>query len=212
MIYYKERSEKIDLENYIFNKVKDELELWGNNEDKNDIYVISFLISHDDYELPTLTVDYNTLRNWKEKKKDYSGSEMEVKWNYSFWLQEYNLILFDEDDFEGVKLRDKFLKFCFFRDNKNTKIKTNTSFNKLVEKREVQNWLSKEYDRFRDYFIDVCISVSNKIHQDEILTKIFGRNLPIILNELSDYEKFLEWNKRANLNGEASELISTWNN
>lgn len=69
MTEIKKSLEEINLENYIFNKVKEELESWGNSENKNDIYVVSFFINHDNDELPILTVDYNTFKIGMKRKK-----------------------------------------------------------------------------------------------------------------------------------------------
>lgn len=210
MLEIKKSLEEISLENYIFNKVRKEIASWINNSDKDDIYVISFLIHHDDEYFPTLIVDYNTTYNFMEQRNNHNVLELEAKWNYAFWLQYDSLVLFEQADSDEMEFRNEFFKACFFRDNYNSKLEKELLFEELIKEKDFFTWLDEDPEILMQKFLEVCINVSNRIHQDGIIAKIFKKELPIIIHELIFNQDTLDWNIKANLNNEALEFITDW--
>ena len=71
-----------------YEKLKNAIQEIANEEDKKEVYVLSFCCTCDDDDLrfPKITLGYNTLSNVKEESYNATSKE-DAKWNFDYWLQ-----------------------------------------------------------------------------------------------------------------------------
>ena len=70
-----------------YEKLKNAIQEIVNEEDKKDVYALSFCYTCDDDDLrfPKITLSYNTLSNVKEESYNAASKE-DAKWNFDYWL------------------------------------------------------------------------------------------------------------------------------
>ncbi|UYQ94544.1 hypothetical protein MKQ68_05495 [Chitinophaga horti] len=162
------------------------------DEDTDDIYVISFYKSNisDDLRLPMLTVGYNTVTNWKLSAPGEAPSyQEEAKWNYAFWLQNEELnIGGDEDD-----AFDAWVKTLpFYYSDEEEEADYDEAFEKGV--------------KIQETFMHIVVSLSRRLHEDGVIRKKFGRDVPVIIHELEYYDEPVAWTMKGNPDGLADEF------
>lgn len=148
------------------------------------IYVISLYVSdqNDNPCRPTVTFGYNTEGQVKTTTKD-AFDEQEARWNYAFWLQNSY--------------------FCFGNGN------TEKYIIEWLESNDLPNYDDDDeawddddtYDEVEivtEKFVEELVQIVKEIHESGILTKKFGKEIPIIIHELEYYEEIAKQNVEAN--------------
>lgn len=167
-----------------YNRVRDFI--LSLDADVEDIYVISFLKGndYDDPRSPYIIVDYNTISNYKSQTSKAS-SEGEAKWNYAFWLENDLLTIGGENDSDLRKLFES--EHIFYGGD-------NSDDDLLDEDMEED----EKDDKMQELFMDIVIEISNRLHEDGVLKKKFGKEIPVIIHELEYYELPMSWTRRGN--------------
>jgi hypothetical protein len=176
-----------NLKKYVFESIKAEILSWNNDVIK-DIYVISLYISNseDDPRRPVITLGYNTMEQYESALEDASDNS-EAKWNYAFWLQNEELIIGDN---WGENLEDG--------EKINQWIKENNLYYSDEEEDEDFDKALKLGDEITSRFVELCVEVVKKLHEEGIIEEKFGKALPLIIHELEYYDLIAEQNKGAN--------------
>mgnify|MGYP007128762833 FL=1 len=172
-----------------YEKLKNAIQEIVNEEDKKDVYALSFYYTCDDDDLrfPKITLSYNTLSNVKEESYNAASKE-EAKWNFDYWLQ-------TEMETIGGK-KDKLLKQWFA---KTPHFYTDEENDRAIEEDEdLYDKLLKKGDRFCKEFIKEVIALAKQLLDEGEIEKIFGRNIPIIIHQQDFEETPIIWTKKAN--------------
>ncbi len=165
-------------EDYLYETIKNCILSWS-DELVPDIYALSLWFSFydDDLKQPTLNVGYNT--NTQVELSLENAGPAEAKWNYAYWVQ---------DDIEipgNVPEAEEWIKelgLWFTEEEKET------DFDRVCEL----------MDEIAAEFIELLISVAQRLHGDGIIMKKFSREIPIIIHELEYPDYIAEINSRAN--------------
>ncbi|AQR96406.1 hypothetical protein [Clostridium saccharoperbutylacetonicum] len=175
------------LKKYVFESIKAEILSWNNNVIK-DIYVISLYISNseDDPRRPMITLGYNTMEQYESALEDASDNA-EAEWNFAFWLQNEELIIGDN---WGENLEDG--------ERISQWIKENNLYYSDEEEDEDFDKALKLGDEITSRFVELCVEVVKKLHEEGVIEKKLGKALPLIIHELEYYDLIAEQNKRAN--------------
>ena len=172
-----------------YEKLKNAIQEIANEEDKKEVYALSFCYTCDDDDLrfPKITLGYNTLSNVKEESYNATSKE-DAKWNFDYWLQ------------TGVETvggkKDKLLKQWFaktpyfYSDEENDRA--------IEEDEELYDKLLKKGDKFGKDFIKEVIVLAKRLLDDGELEKVFGRNIPIIIHQRDFEDTPISWTKKAN--------------
>lgn len=147
-----------------------------------DIYAISLFV-HDECDnpcKPTVTLGYNT-ESQVETEKTRAYNECEARWNYAFWLQNSFFVFGTGDTANVVRqwLDDNDLPFYDDDDE----------------------WDDDAFDDtagITEKFIDFLVEIVKEIHADGVLTKKFGKEIPILIHELEYYDEIANQNIEAN--------------
>ena len=131
-----------------------------------------------------VTLGYNTERQVRsELSKGEAFDEAEARWNYAFWLQNDPLVF-------GIGGTAKIVRnwvvssgFPYYDDDDTAWQDNNT----------IENT-----SKITVAFVSVLIDVVKEIHEQELLTQKFGRELPIIIHELEYYDEIAKQNIKAN--------------
>lgn len=147
-----------------------------------DIYAISlFVYDKDDNPCrPTVTLGYNTE---SQVQAEYSGDEQEARWNYAFWIQN-EFFCFGENETEKDVIDWLVSNDLPNYDDDDEAWDDDATYD-MVE------IVSKK-------FIEILIDVVKEVHQAGVLTKQFGKEIPIIIHELEYYPEIAEQNIMAN--------------
>ena len=181
-----------ELKNFIeksYEKLKNAIQEIANEEDKKEVYALSFCYTCDDDDLrfPKITLGYNTLSNVKEESYNATSKE-DVKWNFDYWLQ-------TEVETVGGK-KDKLLKQWFaktpyfYSDEENDRA--------IEEDEDLYDKLLKKGDKFGKDFIKEVIALAKRLLDDGELEKVFGLNIPIIIHQRDFEDTPISWTKKAN--------------
>jgi hypothetical protein len=175
------------LKKYVFESIKAEILSWNSDVIK-DIYVISLYISNseDDPRRPMITLGYNNIEQYESVLEDASDNA-EAKWNFAFWLQNEELIIGDN---WGENLEDG--------ERISQWIKENNLYYSDEEEDEDFDKALKLGDEITSRFVELCVEVVKKLHEEGVIEKKFGKALPLIIHELEYYDLIAEQNKRAN--------------
>jgi hypothetical protein len=189
-------------ESHVYRRVEKEILSWKSISLKS-AYAISFFCDFGDTEQPLLKVSFNTdeqvAKAMEGKVKTFSllgrkpqpPKEDEAKWNYAFWTQTTKVTVGDPtSDGTGFRLCEA------WRKERDLRFGSNVSDDKLVEN---ETKLKRE-------FMNLCARVAKKLHDEGIINKNFGRNVPVIIHELEYYDLIAECTKRANPGGIADEF------
>ena len=193
-----------ELKNFIeksYEKLKNAIQEIANEEDKKEVYALSFCCTCDDDDLrfPKITLGYNTLSNVKEESYNATSKE-DAKWNFDYWLQ-------TEVETVGGK-KDKLLKQWFaktpyfYSDEENDRA--------IEEDEELYDKLLKKGDKFGKDFIKEVIVLAKRLLDDGEVEKVFGRNIPIIIHQRDFEDTPISWTKKANPAKLIKEFLEYW--
>ena len=193
-----------ELKNFIeksYEKLKNAIQEIANEEDKKEVYALSFCYTCDDDDLrfPKITLGYNTLSNVKEESYNATSKE-DAKWNFDYWLQ-------TEVETVGGK-KDKSLKQWFaktpyfYSDEENDRA--------IEEDEELYDKLLKKGDKFGKDFIKEVIALAKRLLDDGEVEKVFGRNIPIIIHQRYFEDTPISWTKKANPAKLIKEFLEYW--
>ncbi|AVM54779.1 hypothetical protein [Capnocytophaga sp. oral taxon 864] len=182
-------------------KLKNAIQEIANEEDKKEVYALSFCYTCDDDDLrfPKITLGYNTLSNVKEESYNATSKE-DAKWNFDYWLQ-------TEVETVGGK-KDKLLKQWFaktpyfYSDEENDRA--------IEEDEELYDKLLKKGDKFGKDFIKEVIALAKRLLDDGEVEKVFGRNIPIIIHQRDFEDTPISWTKKANSAKLIKEFLEYW--
>lgn len=138
-----------------------------------DIYVLSLYLENinDDPLQPMVIFGFNTEKQYQESLKQ--TRESEARWNFAYWLQNSEFTFGFGDTAADV---EKWMKDRGFYD--------------LPE--------DEADELVTEVFVDELVELVKEIHEEGILSRRFGHELPIIIHELEYYDKIAEQNKEAN--------------
>lgn len=175
------------LKDYVYENIKAKILSW-NNCIINDIYVISLYISdvEDDPRKPMITLGYNTMEQY-EKSISHASDNAEAKWNFAFWLQNEELIIGDN---WGKNLKDREMILEWIKEN-------NLYYSDEDEVEDFDKTLSLGAEITHE-FVELCVEVVKKLHDEGVIQQKFVRDIPILIHELEYYDLIAEQNKRAN--------------
>ena len=184
-----------------YEKLKNAIQEIANEEDKKEVYALSFCCTCDDDDLrfPKITLGYNTLSNVKEESSNATSKE-DAKWNFDYWLQ-------TEVETVGGK-KDKLLKqwfaktSYFYSDEENDRA--------IEEDEELYDKLLKKGDKFGKDFIKEVIVLAKRLLDDGEIEKVFGRNIPIIIHQRDFEDTPISWTKKANPAKLIKEFLEYW--
>ncbi len=163
---------KEQLENQIIESI--------NSWTDTDIYAISLYVE-DDFDnpcKPTVTLGYNTEEQ-VQAETDSASDENEARWNYAFWLQNAFFIFGIDETAKTVKNWVLSNGFLYMNDE------------------DALN-AGEELSAITEAFVSVLIEIVRDIHRQGILTRKFGKELPILIHELEYYDTIAEQNIEAN--------------
>lgn len=157
-----------NINSLLYAYLKDKIITTIENWQELDIYAISLFLNTAEEGL-NITLGYNTESNVTRNIPDASDV-MEARWNYAFWLQNIEFY-FEVSDKEEIKkwIKDKEAYFAKNYDNPST-----------------------------EEFTVLLIEIVQEIHKFGILTKKFGKEIPILIHELEYTEKTAVQNIKAN--------------
>ena len=184
-----------------YEKLKNAIQEIANEEDKKEVYALSFCCTCDDDDLrfPKITLGYNTLSNVKEESYSATSKE-DAKWNFDYWLQ-------TEVETVGGK-KDKLLKQWFaktpyfYSDEENDRA--------IEEDEALDEKLLKKGDKFGKDFIKEVIVLAKRLLDDGEVEKVFGRNIPIIIHQRDFEDTPISWTKKANPAKLIKEFLEYW--
>lgn len=158
-----------------------------------DIYALSLLVydDEDDPRLPTATLGYNTVSQWKGSI-DRASSDGEAKWNYAFWLQN-RLECFGEPGTDSADSVRRWIESAglWYSDQDEE-----ADFDACLEKGEA----------ITAGFVRVCCEAVSRLHASGDMERTFGREIPIIIHELEYYEQIAAQNEACNPPGAIAEF------
>jgi uncharacterized protein YwqG len=163
-----------------------------------DIYAISFFIydNANDPRQPQVHLCYNTLGEWKRSIRSGGEDPDESKWNFVDWSMDFKAIIptfyrKDESmipDIEGEALRDAWLASENFGD-------PHDDFDSATPP-------------VTQAFVDMCIRVARRLHDNGVIHGAFGRTVPIIVQTDEIWDDILEETISANPPGAADEFVN----
>lgn len=158
-----------------------------------DIYALSLLVydDEDDPRLPTATLGYNTVSQWRGSI-DRASSDGEAKWNYAFWLQN-RLECFGEPGTDSADSVRRWIESAGLWYSDQTE---EADFDTCLEKGEA----------ITASFVRVCCEAVSRLHSSGDVEETFGREIPIIIHELEYYEQIAVQNEACNPPGAISEF------
>ena len=184
-------------ESYIYDNMADAIRTLP-LDDTPDIYALSFYIDaeEDDPRAMVLNFSYNTNSQWesctpgpsREPGWPVASDSDEAKWNYAFWLQNDVRVVgnsTDPQDAVGILLRHEWL---MDQDLYYTDEEEEAEFETALEKGE----------EIIHLFVEMCIRVAQRLHEEGIIQSKFGRDVPILVHELEYDEQIAEWTRMAN--------------
>ena len=184
-----------------YEKLKNAIQEIVNEEDKKDVYALSFCYTCDDDDLrfPKITLSYNTLSNVKEESYNAASKE-DAKCNFDYWLQT------EIETIGGKKyklLKKWFAKTPhFYTDEENDRA--------IEEDEDLYDKLLKKGDRFCKEFIKEAIALAKQLLDEGEIERVFGRNIPIIIHQQDFEETPIIWTKKANPAKLIKEFLEYW--
>ena len=152
--------------------------------DAKDIYAASLFVYdlNDNPCRPTVTLGYNTESQVAAETPN-AWDENEARWNYAFWIQN-SFFCFGEGETEKDII-------CWLNEHQlpNYADEDDAWDDDLTyEKTEIVTKI----------FVEELICIVKEIHQTGLLTKKFGKEIPILIHELEYYDEIAEQNIAAN--------------
>ena len=144
-------------------------------DDRRSIYAVSLLVEceDDDPRLPTLTVGFNTVEQWKDTASGAVDAD-EAKWNYAYWLQ-------NEVARIGGRTGDEADRIQAFIEDKGL------SFTDEDEDEDFER-CSRLGERIVHTFVASALKAVRKLHEDGQVEEVFGRSIPLLVHGL-DYDE-----------------------
>lgn len=183
-------------ENYIYDTFAREIKSWDGDACK-DIYAISFFFYDNEYDprQPQVHLSYNTLTEWKSSIRSEEDPD-EAKWNFAWWPQDFKAIIPTfvrkgeslSPDIEGEALRDEWLASEDFEDPRDD--------------------FDSPTPRVTQAFVDMCIRVARRLHDDGVIHGAFGCIVPILIHTDEIWDDILEETISANPPGAADEFVN----
>lgn len=157
-------------------KLKEKMEQAINSWNTKDIYALSLFLQdeEDDPLKPTITFGYNTEEQYQKSLSE--TDELEARWNFAFWLQNSEFIFGEGDTAIDIKQWMDTHGFLAYGDDLS----------------------DEQYEELTNQFVGELIDLVKNFHEEGILTRKFGQELPIIIHELEYYDEIAEQNKKAN--------------
>lgn len=173
---------KIHIKEQIKKMIIDSIENWTDE----DIYAVSLYVYdyNDNPCKPTVTLGYNTESQVKSETKN-AYDEDEARWNYAFWLQNQEFIFGENETANTVKEWVESKGLPYYEDD-NFDLDWNDD--KLYEPLE----------KITQSFVSMLIEIVQEIHADRILSRKYGKELPILIHELEYYDEIVQQNIQAN--------------
>src|SRR4051794_10248161 len=161
----------------------------------DDVYVVSLYVydEEDDPRLPTVTVGFNTEARVAATADDASDAD-EARWNFAFWLQNELVVLGDsERDPEGAALREEWIRRLglWYEDEDDEDAYEDDPAGGITER-----------------FVELIVEITQQLHADGTIKRIFGRPTPVLTHELEYYDEIAEQNRRANPGGLADDFVA----
>ena len=173
----------INLKNEIIKQIKPVISSWNNVV---DIYAISFYVynNQDNPCEPIMILGFNTEKNYIENISNAS-SNLEVRWNYAFWLQNEEFVFGVDETANIVKqwIIQKGFPYFTYEEIFNSNVSED------VEER---------IEKIINEFVKILISVVKELHETGFIKNNFKKEIPIIIHELEYYDKIAEQNIEAN--------------
>src|SRR5262245_54225072 len=140
----------------------------------SQIYALSFYVcdEDDDPRRPTLTIGYNTTAQWHRSRPRASSAD-EAKWNFAFWLHNELLVFGRSNSSSAAIITDWIAK----QGLSYTDAQEDADFDRCLELG------SKITTRFVEAACDLALAM----HDQGLITQVFGRAVPIIVHELEYY-------------------------
>jgi hypothetical protein len=174
------------------------------DEIASEIYALSFYYwaDEDDPRRATLTVGYNTNTRWRSCSPEpgqnpgcpTASDVNEAKWNFAFWLQ--------ADGTAGV--------IGEAPEDSKARIEWINAMGLWYSDQEEEDDFDRTLDlgsQIMDRFVQCCVVVAKRLHDEDAIIDKFGRPLPILVHELEYYEAIAEATKQANPPGVADEFV-----
>ena len=151
-----------------------------------DVYVLSCLIhdEEDDPTRPTLTLGFNTLSRLTEctpsptKQPGWPVASDALEAKWNYAFWLHNeLCVIGRESTETAPPRNE--------------------------------WISSLLDYYdkTQYFVDLCVRVARRLHRDRVISRVFGRPIPIVVHELEYSDKIAHQTSAANPDGVADEFV-----
>jgi hypothetical protein len=168
-----------------------------------DIYALSFYFygHDDDPRQATLAVGYNTNARAnactpvaeQKPKWPIASDANEAKWNYAFWLQEEGTACTIGGEEGDASLRQKWIESfnCWWTDEEQEE-----DFDRTIELGE----------KVMCEFVNLCMQVASRLHNEGVIKEKFGRDVPIIIHELEYNDQHAQATEAANPKGLAKEF------
>ena len=146
----------------------------------SDIYSFSFYVNNedDDPRHPLLTIGYNTEVKFETELRNASD-ELDVRWNYAYWLQNEIAVMGNSDDKEGRLIISKWISNLGL-DYSDKEIEED--YDLCLEKGQ----------QIEDEFIKMLIALVKRTHRNKVTS------LPILIHGLEYDEKVRDQNILAN--------------
>lgn len=192
-----------------------------------DVYVVSLFVydEEDDHRRPTVTVGFNTEAQvagteisdafeplpgpddpvwrdlddprWNDPAFLPGGTASdadEARWSSAFWLGNDLGVLGDSvRDPEGATLREEWIRGLglWYSDEEEE-----ADFDAAMEVGQ----------RITPPFVELVVQLTQQLHADGTIARIFGRPIPVLIHEMEYYREIAEQNLRANPDGLADEF------
>jgi hypothetical protein len=172
----------INLEWYLYNKVKPIIESWN----EEGIYAISFFVHTNEASdnIPYFAISYNT-----EDDCGHSSPLREERWNYAFWRQDENEVIGDEESTN--------LLLQWYDEND---IKNIGKENKELMYDKDGNYIGKGPNGYYE-LLQVVSDVAIRLHNEKVIFNTFKKEIPIIIHDLEYAWYELEATQKGNPSG-----------
>ena len=192
-----ESEKTMELENYLYNKVKPIIEGF----DEDSIYALSFFVYANfgnEYKginsFPEFSVGYNT-----ESVADGAGKFSEERWNFAFWEQNNVPVIDPAEGGEGAEFLLDWYKEQGI-DNVGADEDEESAYD------ESMNYVGKGPVGYYE-LLCAASNVAKRLQEEGFVEKALGSPVPIIVHELEYPWYVAEATKNANPNGEADDFL-----
>jgi hypothetical protein len=167
------------------------------------IYAISFFFwnQDDDPNRPALTIGYNTedqiqhVLNLPPGHQDGpAGDEAEARWNYAYWRQNELAVIGDATrDPVGAGLIQDWMR-------------ASDLWFPALDPTDEADAAAEAID---DYITGLSVSTARQLHGSGVISRTFGRPIPVLVHELEYYDWIADLTEAANPPGLA-DAFTTW--